>query len=223
MDKDQFYDCHAHQVGTQYGGFLIALEDDNEEGISNSELRNMSLGKWFVPVEYVSKKFERTESDIVKYHPRYEQYDVDSVIKDIVLRQPKGVIIDTLNEPYWEPNDYWMIAKKFPNISFLFSHAGGYKILDFIKICEFNHNVWLDFSYSQNFFGLIGDKLELKAITDIMKYAFQSHLNDRIMFGSDFPGMNQKDCIDYYIANVKEEIYKENFLHFLNKVLKKEC
>lgn len=89
------------------------------------------------------------------------------MVDDIRRRAPKGVIFDTLNDPFWIPNDYWKMAKEFPQIQFLFSHAGGYKMLDFIEICEFNKNVWLDFNFTQNYFGIVGDRIEFKYMTEL--------------------------------------------------------
>lgn len=100
----------------------------------------------------------------------------------------------------------------------MFSHAGGYKILDFIEICEFNKNVWLDFSFTQNYFGMIGTKEELKAVTDIIRYAFKSTMKDRILFGSDYPYENQEDCIAFYRENVSEDIYMLNFETLLQRL-----
>ena len=206
-----FWDSHAHQIGQQQGGFIIALENGDRNVISNDEIKQLNLDKNFIPVEYVTASFQDTATKVVKYHPRNECYTKSDVIKDIQARNPRGVIIDTLNEPYWCAYDYWELAKTFPQIQFLLSHAGGYKLLDFIEICEFNKNVWLDFSYTQNHFGMIGSKPELKAVTDIMRYAFGSTMKDRILFGSDYPYVNQEECFAFYKENVSEEIYMSNF------------
>lgn len=206
-----FWDSHAHKIGKQAGGFIIALENGDKDVITNAELRQMEMGNSFIPVEYVTNKFQETLTEVVKYHARIERYSKDEVIRDIKVRKPKGVIIDTLNDPYWAVYDYWEIARTFPEIQFLFSHAGGYKILDFIEICEFNKNVWLDFSYTQNYFGMIGEKPELKIISESIRYAFKSTIKNRVLFGSDYPYMSQEECIEYYRKNVDKEIYMYNF------------
>lgn len=213
------WDCHAHQIGKQDGGFIIALENQKEAAvINNNLLQKVNMGKTFIPVEYVTNSFQETNTDIVKYHPRLEKYTYKEVVKDISHRKVKGIIFDTLNEPYWKSDDYWKIANKFPQIQFLFSHAGGYKILEFIEICEFCKNVWIDFSFTQNHFGLIGNNSELKAVTDIIKYSFSANVKRKILFGSDYPYVNQEECIEYYVKNVPKEIYSENYINFLYNI-----
>lgn len=206
-----FWDSHAHKIGKQVGGFIIALENGDTDTITNAELRKMETESNFIPVEYVTNKFQETSTTVVKYHPRKEGYSKDAVIKDIRIRKPKGVIIDTLNEPHWGMYDYWEIVRTYPEIQFLYSHAGGYKVLDFVEMCEFNKNIWLDFSFTQNHFGMIGEKPELKAITETIKYSFESSIRNRVLFGSDYPYENQDECIEYYYENIDKEIYMHNF------------
>lgn len=214
-----FWDSHAHQMGEQQGGFIIALENGDKNVISNSELRNLQVSSNFVLVEYITREFQATVTDVVKYHPRLEGYNPDEVTADIIKRKPKGVIFDTLNEPHWHAIDYWQIANKFPQIQFLFSHAGGYEILEFIKICDFTKNVWLDFSFTQNYFGLFGEKAELKLITDCIRYAFVTdRISGRVLFGSDYPYESQKECIEYYIKNANKNIYLDNFQILIHKL-----
>ena len=62
-------------------------------------------------------------------------------------------ILDTLNEPYWDYKDYWLIAKELPEVKFVFAHAGGYLINDFIKICHFQENVYIDFALTHTTLG----------------------------------------------------------------------
>lgn len=216
-----FWDSHAHNINKQKGGFIIALENGDKGVLSNDELRAFKLSGNYIPVEYVTRDFQKTFSSIVKYHPRLEQYTVTEVIADIRKRNPIGVIFDTLNDPYWQPNDYWQIAKEFPKIEFLLSHAGGYKILDFIEICEFNKNVWLDFSFTQNHFGIVGNRTEFKYIAELIKYAVQGPIKERVLFGSDYPYENQEECFEYYSKNVNKEIYTDNFENLLSRLREK--
>lgn len=203
-----FFDCHAHEKKEQSGGFIIALENQSKGfGLTNEEVLSLNLDENFIPVQYVTSKWNKTQSDIVKYHPRLEKYSVKQVVADIEKRKPRGIIMDTLNDPYWEPADYWNVVKSFERIPFLLSHAGGYKILDFIEICNFNKNVWLDFSLSHAYFGLLGEEKELKAVTDVMRYAFESRVKDKIVYGSDTPFESQNASIEWYKANVDTAIY----------------
>lgn len=60
----------------------------------------MNFGDNFIPVEYVTSDFQDTVTKIVKYHPRNEKYTKAEVMQDVQKRCPKGVIVDTINEPY---------------------------------------------------------------------------------------------------------------------------
>lgn len=203
-----FFDCHAHEISEQSGGFIIALENQTKGfGLTNEEVMALSLNENFIPVQYVTNEWNVTQTNIIKYHPRLEKYSVEQVQADIERRRPKGIILDTLNDPYWSPCDYWKIVKEFTGIQFLLSHSGGYKVLDFIEICNFNKNVWLDFSLSHAYFGLTGEEKELTAVTDVMRYAFESRIRDRIMYGSDTPFESQSASIKWYKSNVDSAVY----------------
>lgn len=215
-----FYDCHAHEIAKQDGGFVIALENQSKGfGLTNKQIIELEMKDTFVPVQYVTNSWNMTETDIVKYHPRLEKYSVEQVIQDIAKRQPKGIIIDTLNDPFWQIKDYWELLARYPQIPFLLSHAGGYKILEFIEICNFNKNAWIDFSFSHSYFGLVNEEVELRVVTEVMRYAFESRVKDKVMFGSDTPFENQEECIEWYIQNVNAAIYDgTNWKRFLESI-----
>jgi hypothetical protein len=215
-----FYDCHAHEIKNQDGGFIIALENQSKGfGLTNREVVSLDMKDSFIPVQYVTNSWNETETAIVKYHPRLEKYDVRQVEQDVAERKPKGIIIDTLNDPYWKANDYWELASRYADIPILLSHAGGYKALEFVEICNFNKNVWLDFSLSHSYFGLVNNEAELHAVTDVMRYAFESRIKDKIMFGSDTPFENQQDAIAWYEQNVNTSIYDgTNWRRFVDKI-----
>lgn len=217
----EFYDCHAHQLGQQIGGLIIAVENNKVGDMnvySNMELRNIKLPPSFFKVEYIKKNFQETSTDIVKYHPRYEGYTSIMIIEDIKVRNPKGVIIDTLNAPCWNIYDYWRIAKEFPNINFLFSHAGGYEISRFLEMCHFTKNVWIDFSYVQNYFGVIGNRPKYKLIEESMEYGICSDFKNKILFGTDYPEFQQVDDAEWYNQHNVMQLLNDNFIDFIRKI-----
>lgn len=213
----EFYDCHAHQIGKQKGGLIIAIENEcvgKMPVFSNAEIRNLEVPDGFVKVEYVTKNFDWTNSAVVKYHPRYEKYTSLQVIHDLKERKPKAVVIDTLNEPNWTPNDYWMVARSFPKIQFLFSHSGGYDINKFMEMCHFSKNIWIDFSYIQNYFGIVGSKSKYWLIEDTMRYALNSDFKDKILFGTDYPEFSQALALEWYDNNGYVDKLNHNFERF---------
>lgn len=210
----EFYDAHSHKIEKQKGGILINLDSLPEFHINNEKCKN------FFIADYINKSFKATSSKIIKYHPRLEKYSTSEVISDLEKREVKICIIDTLNLPFWQPIDYWNIAIKFSDIQFLFSHAGGYDIIEFIKICNFQKNVWLDFSMSQEYFGWCGNNQPLKQVCEAIDYALTSKLtNDKILFGSDNPFYSQECALNKYLKHKNsKKILKDNFEKLIERV-----
>jgi len=216
---DDFYDAHAHIVENQRGGVLIALEGEPYfDGVLNNqeviELENKE--NYLFAVQYIRKEFNKTITDIVKYHPRREQYKPTEVINDIYNRKPKIVLIDTLNQPYWQPIDYWNIAIEFPNIQFVMCHAGGYDIYEFIKMTHFQENIWIDFSLTQEYFGWNNDINKNRFIIENIDYALNNKIiRKKILFGSDNLFFSQVKAYLKYKKLECDDILKDNFFRLL--------
>ena len=220
------FDAHAHKVENQDGGILIALEGEfpYKDIFTNEGLyifmKNESSSK-FRACYYIDKFFTPVPDNmILKYHPRLEKYSTNEVIVDIEKRQPKLCIMDTLNQPFWSPMDYWEIARKFPHIQFLFSHAGGYDILEFVKFCDFSKNIWLDFSLTQEYFGWCGNAQRLNAVADVIDYCLSSdRISSKVLFGSDNPFWSQKEAIEKYSSFEKsKDFFENNYLNLMNNI-----
>lgn len=199
------YDAHIHNKNTETGGFIVGLEGNPKfEGtLTNAEaLKLHSLTEKYISFYYVSKaecKKQEIGWKYLKYHPRREKYSPKEVIESIRSNTPKAVMIDTLNEPYWVPYDYWQIARTFPDIIFIFAHAGGYLINDFIKMCHLQPNVWIDFSATQTSLGKLGNRTEgFMMINQSIEYALNSEFKDRVLLSSDYPFFSQEDVFKYY-------------------------
>lgn len=216
----KFYDAHAHTIEKQSGGFLIALEGipDFSGTLKNSDILNFHKDFFFGAL-YVSNNRTKFDFPILKYHPRREKYTPDEVIEHIKKSLPKICIIDTLNQPYWQPIDYWKIANKFNEIQFLFSHSGGYDILDFLKMCNFNKNIWLDFSMTQEYFGWCGTKPKLNIVIDCINYGLSSNNTiNKILFGSDNIFFSQQIALEKYTkVENSEKFLTKNFEILIEK------
>ncbi len=219
-----FFDAHIHNKSEENGGFIVGLEGtpkfegtlNNKEALSFHNPNQNYISFYYITKNEINKKCPHK---YLKYHPRREKYTPEEIIKSIKLNNPKSVMIDTLNEPYWTPYDYWKIAREFSEVIFIFSHSGGYLINDFIKICHFQKNVWLDFSSTHTFLGHLGDKKTgLSYINQGIEYALQSPFNNRILLSSDFPFFSQKDVVKFYKKHNKIKLLNENFLTLLEKI-----
>lgn len=219
-----FFDAHLHKKGSESGGFYIGLEGTPFfEGVFNNEqaLSYHSPEKNCISFLYIRKEdlYNNIDFKFLKYHPRRENYTVDEVIKSIELLEPRCVIIDTLNEPYWRSYDYWNVAIKFPDVIFIFAHSGGYLINDFLKICHFQRNVYIDFALTHTVLGKYGDKKKgLFYIHSGIKYALNSVFRDRILLSSDTPFFSQNEVIKYYKKMKVIKLLNKNFISLMEKL-----
>lgn len=210
-----FYDSHLHVAGDEAGGFFVGLEGSprfadvltNVQALSLHSPSDKRVGFYYVNAEALRV---RQQHPFLKYHPRREKYAPEAVIESIGLSHPKGVMVDTLNEPFWTPYDYWKVARAFPSMPFVFAHAGGYLIQDFIKICHFQPNVWIDFALTHTSFGGIS-KNPLAYVDDAIRYSLHAPFCSRVLMGSDTPFFSQADVVAYYEKLGTVELMNENF------------
>lgn len=208
------FDAHIHKKNKESGGFIIGLEGtpvfdgtlNNKEALEQHSIKDGYISFYYITIEECSNN-SLIQWDYLKYHPRRERYSPTEVILSIRKNKPKAVMIDTLNEPYWTPYDYWNIAREFNETVFIFAHSGGYLINDFIKICHFQPNVWIDFALTHTTLGKLGDdRYGLSYVNQAIRYALNSDFKRRVLLSSDFPFFNQEDVFSYY----------EEYIHLLN-------
>jgi hypothetical protein len=219
-----FYDDHAHQIKNQAGGILVALEDDKDAQVSlnNKEVEfAVRQNNNYLGCYYITKvRNEVPDETLLKYHPRREQYTADEVICDLRTRHCKICIIDTLNQPQWGYLDYWKVVAAFPKIKFILPHMGGYDIVDFVKILDFNKNVYCDFAMTQEYFGWCGFRPRYSVVADSIDYCLcHQKLNKKVMFGSDEPYFSQQIALEKYLTLPNaEDLLVNNYLTLINSL-----
>lgn len=217
-----FYDAHIHKKNKEAGGFIIALEGQPQYDSLYTNVQAVALhdpANNYISFQYVLNDFDCKcyNWNYLKFHPRRERYSKEWVMHAIRINNPRCVILDTLNEPYWQAYDYWEVAKNFPDVCFVFAHAGGYLINEFIKICHFQPNVWIDFSYTQTILGHYGNsEIGLPYINHAIKYAMHSSFQNRILMSSDFPFCSQDEVLSYY--SDYQSLLNNNFIEVLKKI-----
>ena len=98
----------------------------------------------------------------------------------------------------------------------VFAHSGGYLINEFIKICHFQPNVWIDFALTHTTLGKLGDKSQgLPYINDAIHYALNGPFKDRVLLSSDYPFFNQDAVFEYYVKYQK--LLNNNFLRLIKE------
>jgi hypothetical protein len=205
-----FHDAHAHLVEEQVGGLLIALEGDGlPAGIMSSEevLAAEERSRGLVGVPYVrsGEDAPAVEGPVAKYHARREGYSPNWVASDIERAGRRLVVVDTLNALDWAPSDYAGLALRLPHVQFVMCHAGGYDVLEFVKLCRFTRNVWLDFSVTQHIFGWVDGNPSPAFISECVDHALRERrIADRVMFGSDTPWYPQLDAVERAVERARD-------------------
>ncbi|MCU0651078.1 MAG: amidohydrolase family protein [Candidatus Omnitrophica bacterium] len=102
------------------------------------------------------------------------------------------------------PKRLLTIKKKFPGMTMIAAHLGGFRQWEEVKQTLLGTDIYLDTSAS---FGFISD--------DDARYLLKHHRQDRVVFGTDFPFFNQKKDLDYIdklgiSAKQKEMILSQN-------------
>lgn len=219
-----FFDSHAHCIKGQAGGLLIGLEGSPKLNgfLDNEGVRRAACDSpGFQACYYISKgECSVPDETFLKYHPRREKFTVEDVISDLKNRNCKLCVIDTLNQPYWSYLDFWRVISSFPGIKFILPHMGGYDIVDFVKILDFNKNVFCDFSMTQEYFGWCGSRERFPVVADTIDYCLKNNkLNNRILFGSDEPDFSQKAALEKYalLSNARA-LLEDNYLNLINSL-----
>ncbi|MFA5389246.1 MAG: amidohydrolase family protein [Candidatus Omnitrophota bacterium] len=96
------------------------------------------------------------------------------------------------------------IMKKFPALKIIAAHFGGFELWDEVKKYLLGRDIYLDTAFFFHFL----PKEEIKAM-------ILSHPKDRLLFGTDFPIIDQKKDIDFLKNLDIPEDLKESIL-FLN-------
>lgn len=216
----KFYDSHIHCPGRESGGLIVGLEgtpwfdgilhNDEAEAVAKANPA-YKFFRYMTQVEAMQgADCAISHGMLLKYHPRREKYTPDEMISSIRTLQPRAVMIDTLNEPGWVAYDYWKVCRAFPDLTFILPHAGGYLINDFVKICHFQPNVWIDFTLTHTNFGGIS-KNPLPYVDQAIAYALNSPFRNRVLMGSDLPFFDQMDVVRYYERLGKLDMLNENF------------
>ena len=223
-------DCRLADVA---GGLIICMQGDpwNYEAVAdqiglNGNFRfainpNLSASSRDIGREVEAGK--RAGAAALKIHPRLQRSNLQGKRIEYLVRLAQDlelpVIICSFDDGSWSrfglTNDQFLgLADKFPSVKFLWAHAGGRNVLEFMFMARRTSNVYLDSSFTQSYF-FKGSVLE------DLNYASES-LSTRFMFGTDFEGAaypeSVKKLVYFYLQHDKNRklFFKENYKKFLN-------
>ena len=163
-------------------------------------------------------KIEGSDIKIIKFHNRLHHYQPDSNLLDEVLtyndqiNSPKiiylcGLLFSSKVNSFSisPPNFFHGLAVNFPNTKFVIMHAGGTWALQVSEAIRDCSNVFLDLSMTS--------KYKTSSVWMDLKYLVHN-FDKRIIWGSDFPEFNIKNCLADFneLAKGLDNIKKENIL-----------
>lgn len=150
----------------------------------------------------------------VKLHPDMQKFALDDPICDKMYAACEGVCPMLLHTGdkryrYSNPDMIPRVLEKFPNLTLICAHMGGYSQWEEAAKCLADTHVYVD--CSSTFFALEKEKvLEL----------FDLFGEDRILFGSDYPMWHMKDEINTLLSlglsdTALNKIFSGNILKIL--------
>jgi uncharacterized protein len=222
-------DCRLAEVS---GGLIICMQEDpwDFEGVAeltglNNNFRlaiNPNLNESRRALERVVKVAKKVGAAALKIHPRNQRVNLQSKEVRFLVHLAKDlelpVIICSFDDGSWSrigltDDQFINLADDFPNVKFLWAHAGGHHVLDFMFMARRVPNVFLDSSFTQSYFFK-------GAVLENLNYATES-LPDRFMFGTDFEQSPYAESVaklcNFYLAQNRnrEAFFENNYKKFL--------
>lgn len=207
-------DCESSNVT---GGLIISLENDPWEFSKIAEITklNSNFKLAYNPCLAVSKKNLRKSvisaefmgCAAIKIHPRLQQTNLLNkkvwYLVEIAEEEGLPVVICSFDDGTWsrlglKSEQFLKLADKFPNVKFLWAHAGGHRVLDFMFMARRTQNVYLDTSFTQTYF------FKGNVMNDL-NYATES-LPNRFLFGTDL----EEDSYQSTVSNMSDFYLQQN-------------
>ena len=158
----------------------------------------------------------------IKLHPRRQMLNLKEpkvfLALEVVQELRLKVNLCTFDDGSWsrtalEPSSFLALADRYPNILFLWSHAGGFRVIEFTMMARRTSNVYLDSSFTQDYFFKGSVRFDLD-------YATNS-LPKRFMFGTDTEMENYVEVVKtnemFYLTQnqYRADFFSGNLARFL--------
>lgn len=189
-------------------------------------------------VDPVNEDVERVVEDSLskgvigfKLHPRIHEFQLNDerIFKVCEMIEDANVplLICSFFDGGWssyklESNQFFDLAQKFPDQTFVWMHAGGPKVTEFTFMAKRNQNVYLDTSFTQNYF-------KFGIVPSEMAYGFYTTQGQKWIFGSDYPNFSfdaartalmqiiETIPTEHAVIDLEQRIFVENARHVFPK------
>jgi len=173
------------------------------------KVKNVYYVREIDPTENYKKVFNEISASNacgIKLHPRLRNFNLKNKNLYKIIERCENinlgiVVICSFWDGAWNKyklseNQFADLADTFPSQKFLWAHSGGHKILDFMFMARRRQNVFLDSSFTQNYF------FSGSVFSDLI-YSINS-LPDKFLFGSDFEHLDYKKTLDELVSKFKK-------------------
>ena len=148
----------------------------------------------------------------VKLHPDFQKFYIDEEKAEKIYRavgKDFPILFHTGDDryEYSKPHRLVKMAKKYPEVTFIGAHFGGYRCWDDVHLYKGLKNVYFDTCSSLTFI----DEKKAKELIDMLGA-------DRFFFGTDFPMWDAKGELDRFM---KIDLTNEEREMILSKNIKK--
>jgi predicted TIM-barrel fold metal-dependent hydrolase len=151
----------------------------------------------------------------LKIHPRHQEVSVDDeIVVDVLCwanERHLPILFDvfpwgkSLDDLAIHPLAYHQIAQKFPNLTIVLGHAGGYKLMEAFIVAKSNANIFLDISFTPLYFRGSSISADCAFLCRRLPYG-------RVLYGSDFPHVHFGESMstaNQLLATAGDEVIAE--------------
>lgn len=214
------------------GGLIICMQGDPWKFEAVAELVGQDSNFQLAINPNLNQSLESLKEEVagakkigaaaLKIHPRNQKVNLQTNEVQNLVQIAKElnfpVIICSFDDGSWSrlgltKDQFIKLADDFPDVNFLWAHAGGHHVLDFMFMARRVTNVFLDTSFTQSYF-FKGN------VVENLNYATES-LPTRFMFGTDFEQVSyvesvEKLCNFYLVQNSNRgSFFESNYKKFL--------
>jgi len=188
---------------TRFVGFAGIDLRDIDKGVRELEQYSRAPGFKGASIE-PGASFEPFYSDDPKLFPLYERAQELSIPLSITL---SGYLSAMAGHPttYGNPSPVAVVARKFPKLKLIVSHAAWPNVMPMLEVAFLNENVYVSPDLYMNHIHTPGAHEYI--------HAAQFYLADRLLFGTAYPSRPLKESVEGFMKWGLDKELAEKILH----------